>query len=382
MRKGREEMAVTTARDAATTDLVPREGAAPAGAAAASGPDVHPDFARAADPFRRELFRHCYRMLGSVHDAEDLVQETYLRAWRAYDRFEGRSSLRTWLYRIATTQCLTALESRGRRPLPTGLGAPAADADRPLAQRPEVTWLEPAPDALVGHGSPAEDPAAVVAERESLRLALVAAVQLLPPRQRAVLILRDVLKWRAAEVAELVGTSVAAVNSALQRAHAQLESTTLSQDELRSPDDAEQRALIERYVAAFEAKDVPRIVELFTADVVWEMPPFVEWYRGPASIGRHLEVRCPGRDGDWRLRRTGDANGGRPALGFYLRGEDGAFHAFNLQVLDIGAGGIRHAVSFFDLRLFEVFGLPRTLPAGTPRTAGKPRTAGTPRTAG
>ena len=355
-----------------TSEVAPGTTADPAAGRPA---DVQPDFAQAADPFRRELFAHCYRMLGSVHDAEDLVQEVYLRAWRAYDRFEGRSSLRTWLYRIATTQCLTALESRGRRPLPTGLGAPAADADRPLVERPEVSWLEPAPESLVGHGSTSEDPAAVVAERESLRLAFVAAIQLLPPRQRAVLILRDVLKWRAAEVAELVGTSVPAVNSALQRARAQLEVSAPSQDALREPEDPAQRALLAQYVAAFEAKDVPRIVELFTADVVWEMPPFEEWYRGPASIGRHLERRCPGRDGDWRLLPV-TANAGQPAFGFYLRGEDGAFHAFNVQVLDVVEAGIRHAVSFFDLRLFDVFGLPSVLPEDAPRAPAPPAHAG------
>src|SRR4051794_40676120 len=163
---------------------------------------VDEDFLRLADPYRRELLAHCYRMLGSVHDAEDLVQETYLRAWRAYDKFEGRSSLRTWLHRIATRACLSALESSGRRMLPTGLGAPSADPGIPVAENHEVPWLEPVPDDLVS--TDGSDPAAVATSKESIRLAFVAALQYLPPRQRAVLILRDVLQWRAAEVAEAV----------------------------------------------------------------------------------------------------------------------------------------------------------------------------------
>src|SRR5439155_27059891 len=172
---------------------------------------VNEDFQRLADPFRRELLAHCYRMLGSVHDAEDLVQETYLRAGRAYDRFEGRSSLRTWLHQIATRACLTALESRSRRPLPTGLGSPSADPGDTLVEQPEVPWLEPIPDAMVG--AERSDPAAIVTARESLRLALIAALQHLPPRQRAVLVLRDVLQWRAAEAAEVLRTTAPAVNS-------------------------------------------------------------------------------------------------------------------------------------------------------------------------
>src|SRR5687768_6274727 len=225
------------------------------------------EFLRLADPMRRELLAHCYRMLGSVHDAEDLVQETYLRAWRGYEGFEGRSSLRTWLYRIATTQCLTALDSRGRRPLPTGLGAPAAEPTAPPVERGEVPWLEPVPDGMVGAGG--DDPAAIVTARESIRLALVAALQHLPPRQRAVLILRDVLKWRAAEVAEVLETSTAAVNSILQRARAQLDQVSPSEDNVSEPTAAEQRELLEKYVTAFEAKDVAAIVELFTKDAIF-----------------------------------------------------------------------------------------------------------------
>ncbi|HYY82699.1 MAG TPA: RNA polymerase subunit sigma-70, partial [Actinomycetes bacterium] len=195
------------------------------------------EFARRSDPFRRELLAHCYRMLGSVHDAEDLVQETLLRAWRAYDRFDDRrASLRTWLYRIATNACLTALEQCGRRELPAGVAGPA-DPEAPLAPAPpEVTWLQPIPDALLEGGS--DDPATIVSLRGSVRLALVAALQHLPARQRAVLILRDVLGWRAAEVAGLLGTTTAAVNSALQRAHAQLGQVSPARDEITEPDDA------------------------------------------------------------------------------------------------------------------------------------------------
>jgi RNA polymerase sigma-70 factor (ECF subfamily) len=313
---------------------------------------VEPDFLRQADPYRRELLAHCYRMLGSVHDAEDLVQETFLRAWRGFDRFEGRSSLRTWLYRIATSACLTALESRGRRPLPAGLGGPSETGGQPLEQRPEVPWLEPMPS---GSNSD-EDPASIVASRESMRLAFVAALQHLPPRQRVVLILRDVLAWRAAEVAELLDTSTAAVNSALQRARAQLESVAPTPESVTEPDSARTRELLERYVAAFERKDIDAIVALLAEDAVWEMPPFTTWFRGPEQVARHLVGQCPGGPGDFRLVAT-SANG-EPALAMYLRGEDGVFRPFCLQVLTVAGSTFSHVISFFDDRLFDTFGLP------------------------
>jgi RNA polymerase sigma-70 factor (ECF subfamily) len=328
---------------------------------------VDEDFVRQADPYRRELLAHCYRMLGSVHDAEDLVQETYLRAWRAYDEFEGRSSLRTWLHRIATRACLTALDSRSRRPLPTGLGAPSADPDDTLVQQPEVPWLEPIPDAMVS--GEWGDPAAVVATRASVRLALIAALQHLPPRQRAVLILRDVLQWRAAEVAEVLGTTTTAVNSILQRARAQLEQATLREDEITEPTAADQRELLDRYVTAFEEKDIAAIVELFTADAVWEMPPFTGWYQGAADIGRLIDTQCPAAGpGDMRLIRT--AANGQPAFGLYMRGDDDVYRPFNLPVLTIGPTGITHVACFFDLRLFATFGLPQSLPAQPRRLVG------------
>ena len=313
---------------------------------------AEPDFLSQADPYRRELLAHCYRMLGSVHDAEDLVQETMLRAWRAYDRFEGRSTVRTWLYRIATSACLTALESKGRRPLPTGLGGPSETGGQPLEIRDEVPWLEPMPSTEAVDA----DPAAIVTSRESMRLAFVAALQHLPPRQRAVLILRDVLAWRAAEVAELLDTTTAAVNSALQRARAQLDEVAPKPDEVLEPTSADKRELLERYVAAFENKDVTAIVKLLAEDAVWEMPPFTTWFRGPAQIARHLTGQCPGGPGDFRFVVT-EANG-EPALGMYLRAPDGVFRPFILQVLTVSGPVFSHVVSFFDLRLFDTFGLP------------------------
>ena len=254
---------------------------------------VDDDFLSLADPFRHELLAHCYRMLGSLHDAEDLVQETYLRAWRAYDNFEGRSSLRTWLYRIATNVCLTALEGQHRRPLPTGLGAPSGDPEGMLHEQSQVPWLEPVPDAMVG--ADPNDPAAIITTRESVRLAFIAALQHLPPRQRAVLILRDVLKWRAAEVAELLDTTTTAVNSILQRARAHLDEVAPAEEDVVEPENPEQRALLDRYVEAFEKYDMAALLDLFTKDAVWEMPPYLDWVIGPEHISRLCKAQCPAR---------------------------------------------------------------------------------------
>ena len=306
--------------------------------------------------YRRELLAHCYRMLGSVHEAEDLVQETYLRAWRSYHGFEGRSSLRTWLYRIATNVCLTALDSRKRRPMPTGLGAPSAHPDDPLVELGEVLWLEPVPDAMVG-GDP-HDPATIVAGRASVRLALIAALQQLPPRQRAVLVLREVLRLRAAEVAEMLDTSVAAVNSSLQRARAQLEAAGLTEEDVVEPDDPRQRELLDRYARAIEAKDVAAIVEVFTADVVWEMPPFSAWFRGPDAIARLIATHCPAKAGEIRLLPT-EANG-QPAYAVYRLTREG-WTPFQLHVLALTDGRVSHVAAFFDLSLFATFGLPARL---------------------
>ena len=315
-------------------------------------------FAEQVEPLRGELTAHCYRMMGSVHEAEDLVQETYLRAWKSFDKFEQRSSLRTWMYRIATNTCLTALESRGRRPMPVGLGQPASDPHASLRLDYEVTWLEPLPDAVVW-GGPEVDPATAVVDRESVRLAFVAALQHLTPAQRAVLILRDVLAWHASEVAELLEISVAAVNSSLQRARA---SVHRLDPETESADLDEDRAkgLLADYVAAFEHYDISRIVELLAEDAVWEMPPYLGWYRGNEAIGEVIRRNCPAQGpGDQVLVPT-QANG-QPAFGLYMRQPDGRHDAFQLQVLTLDGDRVSHVSVFFDLRLFEKFGLPATL---------------------
>jgi RNA polymerase sigma-70 factor, ECF subfamily len=325
---------------------------------AATGTTLDADFVRAADPYRRELLAHCYRMLGSVHDAEDLVQETYIRAWRGYDRFEGRSSLRTWLHQIATRACLTALDGRSKRPLPTGLGAPGSQAGDELVEQPEVPWLEPIPDAMTENSS---DPASIVAARESLRLAMVAAMQYLPPRQRAVLVLRDVLGWRAAEVAELLETTTVAVNSTLQRARAQLETISPTADAITEPTDVKQRELLDRFVTAMENKDISAIVSVFSTDAVWEMPPFIGWYQGAENIGALIDTQCPAQGpGDMKLVPT-MANG-QPAFGLYMLDGD-TYRPFNMPVLTLGPDGITHVACFFDLSLFETFGLPSSIPA-------------------
>lgn len=326
-----------------------------------AAPRSDEDFLRSTGKMQSELLAYCYRMLGSVHDAEDLVQETLLRAWQAYGDFEGRASMRTWLYRIATNVCLRALERRERRDLPVGLGGPDADPDQPLArERPGHPWLQPFPDALVAPA--AADPAAVVGSRESMRLALTAAFQYLPPRQRAVLILRDVLAWRAAEVAHLLGASEAAVNSTLQRARTRLAEAAPVADEVVRPSDDTERALLDRYAAAFEASDIDALMALLTDDAVWEMPPEPSWFRGPAAVRRLVERHCPAFFVGIRVAPT-RANG-QPALAVYLAGEDGSYGAQSIQVLGCVANGspdggaIAHVVAFHDTELFPTFGLP------------------------
>jgi RNA polymerase sigma-70 factor, ECF subfamily len=314
------------------------------------------DFARLADPFRGELVAHCYRMLGSVHDAEDQVQEAMIRAWRSYGDFEGRASLRTWLYKIATNTCLRALENRARRPLPSGLGAPGSPEKAPAAGH-EVPWLEPIPDALV-RADPA-DPASVVAARAGLRLALIAALQYLPAKQRAVLILRDVMQWRASEVADLLGTTTTAVNGLLLRARARIEQAGLAQDEIREPADAGQRALLDRYAAAFENADAAALSALLREDAVFEMPPMLTWFAGRDPIARFLGTRVLGQPGDFKAVPV-SANG-QPGFAFYLLGPDGQHHAHALQVLTVSGARIEHIVSFNQPELFEVFALPQIL---------------------
>ena len=317
------------------------------------------EFARRADPYRRELLAHCYRMLGSVHDAEDQVQETLLRAWQAYSGFEGRSSMRTWLYRIATNACLRAIENRGRRPLPSGLGAPGTDPEGPLPDhRPEVPWLQPVPDALLGPG-PA-DPAEAVVARAGVRLALVAALQYLPGRARAVLILRDVLGWRAAETAEVLGVSTAAVNSLLQRARRRLAEVAPVQTALREPDPGRARDLLDRYAAAFEHADVAGLVRLLTDDAIMEMPPQPGWFAGREPIRRFLASRVLTAPGRFTMIRT--AANGQPAFAAYRRGPDGVMRAHAIQVPGLTAAGVSHLLSFNDASLFPLFGLPAELP--------------------
>jgi RNA polymerase sigma-70 factor, ECF subfamily len=316
------------------------------------------DFERRTDPFRRELLVHCYRMLGSVHDAEDLLQETMLRAWRARERFDaGRASLRTWLYRIATNACLSALESRSRRPLPSGMVSPTDDPEAPMIPRQEVPWLQPFPDAMLG--AEREDPATALATRGSLRLAFVAAMQYLPPRQRAVLILRDVLDWSAAEVAGALDTTPAAVNSALQRARARLEEVGVDEDQIDEPSDPDRRALIDRYVTAFENADVVALERLLTDDAVLEMPPVLNWFVGREAYGRFIAHLFAMRGSDWRMVPT--AANGQPAVAAYLRGRNGAYHVHTLQVFTVTESGISHNVVFQDSSLFATFRLPPRL---------------------
>lgn len=315
------------------------------------------EFLLKAEPHRRELLAHCYRMTGSLHDAEDLVQETYLRAWKAYAGFKGQSSLRTWLYRIATNTCLTALDSRQRRPLPTGLGAPSSDPVDDITARDEVPWLEPLPDQ---YDDPT-DPSTIVGSKESVRLAFIAALQHLSPRQRAVLVLREVLQWKAAEVADAIGSSTAAVNSLLQRARAQLDAVGPSEDDqLQPPESPEAQDLLTRYIAAFETYDIDKLVELFTADAVWEMPPFDGWYQGPENIVLLSKTHCPAEAaGDMRFIRT-TANGQPAAALYMINRETGVHEPFQMHVMAVSPDGISHVVAFH-MTTFEKFGLPASL---------------------
>jgi RNA polymerase sigma-70 factor (ECF subfamily) len=299
--------------------------------------------------YRGELVAYCYRMLGSVQDAEDLVQETMLRAWRARDRYDStRASLRTWLYRIATNACLTALEGRARRPLPSGLGPPNEDISTPLTPAFEVPWLQPFPDARYDTGI-----------RADMRLALVAAMQVLPPRQRAVLVLREVLEFSAAEVAMQLAITVPAVNSALQRARAAVADLNDERD-VAEPDDPEVRTVIDHYMQAFEAADVPNLVKLLTDDAVLEMPPAPLWYRGRRDYGlfmdRVFEMRGPG----WRVRPL-TANG-QPAVAAYAPDQGDGHRLHSLQVFTVTGGQVCYNVVFADPRAFEAFKLPERIP--------------------
>jgi RNA polymerase sigma-70 factor (ECF subfamily) len=311
------------------------------------------DFQAAAEPFRRELVVHCYRMTGSAHEAEDLTQETLLRAWRARHRYDQeRASLRTWLYRIATNVCLTALEGRARRPLPSGLGRANTDPGAPLVPDFEVPWLQPLPDRFLPDEQ--DDPAFRATQRAGVRLALVAAMQLLPPRQRAVLVLRDVLEFSAAEVAAHLDTSTAAVNSALQRARAALAAAP-EEGDLREPDDQAVRETVERYIRAFEAADVPALVALLTDDAVLEMPPVPLWYAGRDDYGRFIARVFAMRGGGWRMLPM-SANG-QPAVSAYCPDDAGVLRLHTLQVLTVGTDGVERNVVFQDPDVFRSFEL-------------------------
>ncbi|WP_043789284.1 RNA polymerase subunit sigma-70 [Amycolatopsis rifamycinica] len=282
------------------------------------------------EPYRRELLAHCYRMLGTPDEAEDVVQETYLRAFRAYDGFEGRASLRTWLYRIATNACLTALRQRGRLPLPSGLGPPSTDPDAPAVLAED--WPLPIPDALITPES--ADPAAIAEARDGVRLALIAGLQLLPPRQRAVLILREVLAFPATEVAEMLGMSVAAVKSALQRARATLRDAPAA-GELTEP---EQRALLERYMTAFERSDLAALEQLLREDAVIEALPSRTWFAGKRTCVAFLR-HVIGEPGEWRM--TPSRANGQPAAAVWYRGDP-----FGVAVLTVENGGIARITVF------------------------------------
>ncbi|MDX6517513.1 MAG: polymerase sigma-70 factor, subfamily [Gaiellaceae bacterium] len=297
---------------------------------------------------RAELTAYCYRMLGSPFEAEDAVQETFIRAWKGYERFEGRAALRSWLYRIATNVCLDMLSGRERRARPMDLGPAREPIEANLNTLPEVTWIQPMPD-----------PVDAAVERDTIRLAFVAALQHLPPRQRAVLILCEVLRWQATEVAELLDTSVASVNSALQRARATLEKSDLTAAE---PLDTADRALLERYVVAFQDYDIEALTSLIQEDAKQSMPPFDLWLRGRDDIFTWWlgpGIGCKGS----RVIPTMSANGS-PAFGQYKPSPDGGYEPWALQVLELSGGRIAEFTFFLDTdTLFPLFGLPARLEA-------------------
>ena len=325
---------------------------------APSDPDA---FGRVAETYRDELQLHCYRMLGSLHDAEDLVQETLVRAWRGFSGFDGRAPVRSWLYRIATNACLTALARRAttRRLLPELQGRPEEFA--PLrAPETAVAWLEPYPDAALERiTDPAPGPETIYQTREAIQLAFIAAIQELPPRQRAVLLLRDVLGWSAAETSELLESSVASVNSALQRSRTTLRRRFPSgRPETSSVSDDRQRELLERYVAAWERSDVDGFVAVLKEDAVWSMPPWPQWYVGRATIREFVTWAWRPESGR-RQRLVPTAANARPAFGYYRSERDSVeWRAFAIQALVLDDEGVAAVTNFVDSSLFPSFGLP------------------------
>lgn len=305
---------------------------------------------------RGALLRHCYQMTGSYHDAEDLVQETYLRARRGIRQFERRSSLKTWLYRIATNTCLNALNGKQRRVLPSGLGAPTDDPDATSVLDLGTSWLQPLPDDAT-RPSAGTDPIEIVVHRESVGLALVAALQYLPPRQRAVFLLREVLSWPADEVARSLSISVPAVKSLLQRARRRIEEAAPAAG--TTDPTAVETELLDRYIAAFEKSDVDAIRSLAHEDFSIEVPPSTTWFRGVCTCLPYLERHVLGAPGDWRLLPA--RVNGQPAAASYLRDESGEYRASGFCVLTISGQLIRRALVFKDPWLVIAAGYPATL---------------------
>ena len=315
------------------------------------------DFEAATAPLRRELLAHCYRMMGSAVDAEDQVKETYLRAWRAFHSFDGRSSVRTWMYRIATNTCLSALSSASKRVLPTGLGAPAGDPSAALQRRDDVAWVEPMPEAMLwqsAHPTPEEQ----LLGRENIALAWTAALQNLTPNQRAALLLCEVLGYSSADAAETLDTSVASINSALQRGRATIGEGLAEPAD--SVDEQLEAAAVDAFVDAFERHDFEAVKASLAEDATWQMPPFDRWYAGARDAAVLSWTHCPAKAaGDLAFRRT-RVNAG-PAVGMYLR-KGRQWEAFQLQALHVGPSGrVDAVVGWFEPHLFRLAGLPLVL---------------------